>query len=101
MNDMTQFDAELRALRELCDETIPREERQRLIQSLSPQSFAEPEHQVVFESIRALFLRGPISISHLRLHLNNRGFCDTDVEPYFQPAIAGTIRKGRRDEGAS
>jgi hypothetical protein len=101
MHEKGQFDADLRALRELCDESIPRERRQRLVQSLALRAFAEPEHQVVFESIRALLFRGSISIPRLRLHLNNRGFCDTNVETYFQPAIARTIGKGRRDEGDS
>ncbi len=66
-------------------------ERQNLMQSLSPNTFVEPEHQVVFESIRALFPRGPISVGQLRVHLNNRGFPDTDVEKYFQSAPAGNI----------
>ena len=75
---------ELQALRSLCDEASPRTARQKLLQSLSPQSFLEPEHQVVFESIRALFSRGDFSAVQLRVHLNNRGFPDTDVEKYFQ-----------------
>jgi hypothetical protein len=101
MHEKQQFEADLRALRELCDESRPPEDRQRLVQSLALRTFAEPEHQVVFESIRALISRGSISISQLRLHLNNRGFCDTNVETYFQPAIQGSIRKGRQDEGDS
>ena len=91
MDRETQFATELQALRVLCDEAIAREERQRLMQSLAHHPFIEPEHQVVFESIRALFSRGPISVAQLRVHLNNRGFPDTDVEKYFQPAPAGNI----------
>jgi hypothetical protein len=41
---------------------------------------------VVFESIRALFSCGDFSAVQLRVHLNNRGFPDTDVEKYFQRA---------------
>ena len=89
MDRETQFATELQALRVLCDETIDREGRQRLMQALSHHPFIETEHQVVFESIRALFPRGPISTGQLRVHLNNRGFPDTDVEKYFQPARAG------------
>jgi hypothetical protein len=91
MDRETQFATELQALRVLCDEAIARELRQRLMMSLAQHAFLEPEHQVVFESIRGLFPRGPISVAQLRIHLNNRGFPDTDVEKYFQPAQAGNI----------
>jgi hypothetical protein len=91
MDRETQFATELQALRVLCDEAIPREDRQKLLQTLSHHLFIEPEHQVVFESIRALFPRGPISAGQLRVHLNNRGFPDTDVEKYFQLAPTGNI----------
>ncbi len=91
MDRETQFATELRALRALCDESIARELRQNLIQSLGPHAFTNPEHQVVFESIRALFPRGAISVAQLRVHLNNRGFPDTDVDKYFQPARAGNV----------
>jgi hypothetical protein len=93
MDRETQFATELQALRVLCDEAIATELRQRLLQSLDKHTFLEPEHQVVFESIRALFPRGPISVAQLRIHLNNRGFPDTDVEKYFQPAPAGTVHQ--------
>src|SRR5258708_4690009 len=91
MDREIQFATELEALRVLCDEAITREQRQRLMQSLDQHAFIEPEHQVVFESIRAIFPRGPISVAHLRVHLNNRGFPDTDIEKYFQPARSGNI----------
>jgi hypothetical protein len=94
MDRKTQLAAELQALCTLCDEAIPRKLRQNLIQSLSPSKFTEPEHRVIFESICALFPRGPIAAEKLRIHLNNRGFPDTDVEKYFQPAAAGGIRPG-------
>jgi hypothetical protein len=81
-----QFTTELDALRSLCDEALSREDRQDFLVSLAPRAFADPEHQVVLESIRALFPRGPISLTALRVHLNNRGFPDTEVEKYFQPA---------------
>jgi hypothetical protein len=91
MNRETQFATELQALRVLCDEAIAREQRQRLMLSLDQHTFIDPELQVVFESIRALFPRGPISATQLRVHLNNRGFPDTDVEKYFLPAQAGSF----------
>jgi hypothetical protein len=98
MDRKTQLAAEIRALRTLCDESIPRNLRQNLIQSLGPRAFLQPEHQVVFESIRALFALGPVSEAQLRVHLNNRGFPDTDIEKYFQPATAETIDYNRSDK---
>ena len=98
MDRETQFATEVQALRALCDEAAPREDRQRLLQSLSPRAFIEPEHQVIFESIRALFPRGPISAAQLRVHLNNRGFPDTDVEKYFQPARTENIEHRPADK---
>jgi hypothetical protein len=91
MDRETQFATELQALRVLCDEAIPREQRQGLMQSLADHAFIEPEHQVVFESIRALFPHGPISEAQLRVHLNNRGFPDTDVDKFFTPSQAEHI----------
>jgi len=93
MDREAQFAVELQALRTLCDEAAPREERQSLMNSLQQHIFIEPEHQVVFESIQALFPRGPIPMAQLRVHLNNRGFPDTDVEIYFQSARGGSIRR--------
>ena len=91
MDSETQFATELQALRVLCDETIDRDDRQRLMQDLSQHPFIEPEHQVVFESIRVLFPRGPISEAQLRVHLNNRGFPDTDVRKIFQACTGRTF----------
>jgi hypothetical protein len=77
---------ELRVLRSLCDEGASRDDRLQTIRSLSPNFFTEPEHQVVFESIRALLVLGPLSEERLRVHLTTRGFPDTDVARYFPPA---------------
>lgn len=98
MDRETQSATELQALRVLCDEAAAWEDRQRLMQALTHRAFIEPEHQVVFESICVLFLRGPISLAQLRVHLNNRGFPDTDVEKYFQPARAGNIDQRPADK---
>lgn len=98
MDRETELDAEYQSLRVLCHQSISLEEGWDLIQSLSHHIFVEPEHQVVFESIRALLPRGPISAARLRVHLNNRGFPDTDVEKYFQPAPAGRAQKQPTDK---
>jgi hypothetical protein len=79
-------EAELKILRTLCDEAVSREERLQLLNSYAGHSFAEPEHQVVFESVRALFPRGPITSASLIVHLTNRGFPDIDVEKYCPAA---------------
>jgi hypothetical protein len=80
------MEAELQILRTLCDESAPREQRSRVIESYAHQTFADPEHQVVFESIRALFPRGVITAARLIVHLTNRGFPDIEVEKYCPPA---------------
>ncbi len=92
MDRKTQLTAELRALCTLCDEAVPRKLRQNLIESLGPRKFTEPEHRVVFESICAIFPHGPVTAEKLRIHLNNHGFPDTDVEKYFPSEAAGNIR---------
>lgn len=99
MDREPQFATDFEALRTLCDETIPREERHRLMQSLAHHKFVDAEHAVVFESIVALFPRGPISAAQLRVHLNNRGFCDTDVDPYFRSGMVREINKKHLGEG--
>jgi hypothetical protein len=96
MDRETQFATELDALRALCHEAIPRQERLRYLQTFSQHVFVEPEHQVVYESIRALLPHGPFSLAQLRVHLNNRGFPDTDVEKYFQPVTSGSISHARK-----
>jgi hypothetical protein len=97
MDRETQLAAEHKALQTLCNERIARKLRENLVQSLGPKAFIDPEHQVVFESICALFPRGPIAMEQLRVHLNNRGFPDTDVEKYFEPTPAGSSRTGARE----
>jgi hypothetical protein len=92
MNRKTHFATELETLRSLCDASIPRQERLKRMQTLSPRDFTEPEHQVAFESIRALLSSGEVSVARLNVHLNNRGFPCTQVEKYFQPAPDGTIQ---------
>jgi hypothetical protein len=77
---------ELSLLRELCDETAPRERRLALIDAYSGHTFVEPEHQVIFESIAVLLPRGPISAARLGVHLTNRGFPDIDVRKYISSA---------------
>jgi hypothetical protein len=84
----SQLAAEFKALCTLCDEATPRKLKENLIKSLGPRAFKEPQHQIVFESICALFPRGPITSSQLQIHLNNRGFPDTDVEKYFSSAAS-------------
>lgn len=100
MDRKKQIALEFETLRSLCDEAVPRELRQKSIDRLATRGFLDPEHAIVFESIRTLFDRGPIQAERLRVHLTNRGFPDTDVERYFHsPApqnvqeCAGKIRQ--------
>lgn len=86
MDAKTKSTDELNALRALCDASTSPEARQSLIESLRNHPFSEPEYAVVFQSIRALLSRGPFSLAQLRVHLNNRGFPDIDVEKYLPAA---------------
>ena len=88
MDRTTNSADELRLLRKICDESMSHEKRSALIQSLQNYAFSDAEHQVVFESIRFLFPRGPISPAGLAVHLNNRGFPDVSMEKYFPAATA-------------
>ena len=83
MSDGNNPNAELKILRKLCDEAIPRAQRLQLLHSIQPNRFESAEHTILFESIRALLSLGPITAAHLRVHLTKRGFPDTDVEKYF------------------
>ena len=86
MDRERQLVEELRLLRSLCGETLPRERRGEIMRSLSPDFFAEPEHQIVFEAIRVLLPLGPLSEERLSIYLTRHGFPDTDVARYFQSA---------------
>lgn len=98
MDSETQSTTELQALRVLCDESASREQRLRLMQSLGQHVFIDPEHQVVYESLRALLSRGLVSVGQLRVHLNNRGFPDTEVEKYFHSATSRGLERLPPDE---
>jgi hypothetical protein len=86
MDREQQLAEELRLLRSLCDERMPREQRWEMMRSLGANSFAEPEHQVVLEAIRALLPLGPLSEERLSIYLTKHGFPDTDVSRYFRTA---------------
>jgi hypothetical protein len=98
MDRDTQIATEAQMLRALCDDSASLATRQQLAQSLTEHVFIEPQHQVVFESIRALLSRGEITVARLNVHLINRGFPDTDVEKYFQPSESTSIQDGHSDK---
>jgi hypothetical protein len=75
--------AELDVLRALCDSQSFVALRADLCMSLADYRFADAEHQVVYESVRALVERGQFSADQLAVNLNNRGFPDTDMQRYF------------------
>ena len=59
------------------------EQRMALCQALGNYQFAEPDQQIVFESVRELLNRNALSKDALTVHLNNRGFPDINLERYF------------------
>lgn len=89
MDSKAQSQTEIEVLRSLCDPSISLENRQTLARAMAGHIFTEPEHQVVFESIRALLAKGRITATQLQVHLTNRGFPDTDIDKYFEAARTG------------
>lgn len=88
MSRTTNSADDLQLLREVCDDSLPQGQRLELLESLQNHVFSDAEHQVVFESIRFLFSRGPVSAARLSVHLNNRGFPDVSMDKYFPAANA-------------
>jgi len=86
MDRAKQIADELQVLRAICNKAESQERRRELLRSYGKHLFAEPEHQVVFDSIQRLFQSGTISAARLAVHLNNRGFPDIDIDRYF-PAV--------------
>jgi hypothetical protein len=99
MNRVAQLTAEVHVLGTLCIREDPRDARAELVQVLEHYAFLEPEHQIVFESIRSLLLHDRLSNARLSVHLNNRGFPDVDLEKYFAagfPNIEEALKLARR-----
>jgi hypothetical protein len=74
--------AEVQILGTLCSQTGAIEQRNELTQILSHYGFLEPEHEILFGSIRSLLVHDWLSTTRLAVHLNNRGFPDVDLEKY-------------------
>jgi phytoene/squalene synthetase len=99
MDRLAQLTAEMQVLGTLCNREDQHEVRAELVHVLERYGFLEPEHQIVFESIRALLLRDRLSKARLAVHLNNRGFPDVDLEKYCAAAFAnieGALKLARR-----
>ena len=88
MNRVAQLSAEVHVLGTLCNPEVPLDLRAELAHVLEHYAFLEPEHQIVFESIRSLLLHDRLSKSSLAVHLNNRGFPDVDLERYCAAAFS-------------
>jgi hypothetical protein len=82
MNREGQLAAEVQLLGTLCNGTGVREQRDELANILGRYAFLEPEHEIVFGSIRSLLVHDRLSKPSLAVHLNNRGFPDVDLEKY-------------------
>jgi len=88
MNRVAQLTAEFQILGTLCNPEVPLDLRAELAHVLEHYAFLEPEHQIVFESIRSLLLHDRPSKASLAVHLNNRGFPDVDLEKYCAAAFS-------------
>jgi len=80
--------AEGQILGTLCNQVGTSEQRNELVKILERYAFLEPEHQIVFASIRSLIRHDRLSITRLAVQLNNRGFPDVDLEKYCAAALA-------------
>ena len=87
MDHATQLLAEVQVLGTLCSLAVTSEQRDELAQALNRYSFLEPEHEIIFESIRALLLHHWFSYKSLAVNLNNRGFPDVDLDAYCAAAL--------------
>jgi replicative DNA helicase len=88
MDRVAQLTIETQVLGALCKREDPHDLRAELVRVLEHYTFLEPEHQIVFESIRSLLLRDRLSMARLAVHLNNRGFPDVDLEKYCAAAFS-------------
>jgi replicative DNA helicase len=88
MDRVAVLAAEVQVLGTLCNQAGTSEQRAEIVQTLQQYAFLEPEHQILFESIRSLLSAGRLSNARLAVHLNNRGFPDVDLEKYCAAAIA-------------
>jgi hypothetical protein len=88
MDRVAQLTAEVQVLGTLCNRDVPHDLRAELAHVLKHYAFLEPEHQIVFESIRSLLLHDRLSNASLAVHLNNRGFPDVDLEKYCAAAFS-------------
>jgi hypothetical protein len=77
-----QLLAEAQLLGTLCRLAGTGEQRIELVQILGGYRFLQPEHQILFESIRALLLHDGLCLQSLAVNLNNRGFPDVGLENY-------------------
>ena len=91
MDRQTQSANDFRALRVLCDESGAREDQQKLLQPLCTGVSSNPSAESCLNRSARYFPEGLFPRRSLRIHLNNRGFPDTDVDKYFQPH--GTSRR--------
>jgi hypothetical protein len=88
MDRVAQLTAEFQVLGTLCDREVPHDLRAELAHVLEHHAFLEPEHKIVFESIRSLLPHDRLSMANLAVHLNNRGFPDVALEKYCAAAFS-------------
>jgi len=99
MNRKAQLEAEVQVLGTLCNRAGAREQRADIVSAFDRYQFLEPEHQIIFGSIRFLLVHDRLSTARLAVHLNNRGFPDVDVEKYCAaglPNIDAALKLARR-----
>ena len=88
MNREGQLAVEVQVLGTLCKGVGFLGQRTEILDALDHYAFLEPEHQIVFGSIRSLLLHDRLSNARLAVHLNNRGFPDVDLDKYCAAGLS-------------
>jgi hypothetical protein len=76
---------ERRLLSALCATTLGREMRALILERLSAHTFANPDHEIIFQALAKIPLAPAAHIREtLSARLTRLGFPDIDVEPIFE-----------------
>jgi DnaB-like helicase N terminal domain len=92
---LSSHEIERRLLAALCAATLDRKTRAQILKRLSAHTFANPDHEIIFQALRKMPPRA--TGRQIRETLSSRltllGFPDIDVEPIFElsPPSSDTI----------
>jgi hypothetical protein len=83
----SRTETEREVIRALCSDGADTVSRTKYFEMLSRYKFIEPEHRVIFDALRSLRASDTSTLrERLIIRLNNLGFPDLDLAPFFLPA---------------